>query len=191
MNAVKHVEDIDRIEERRRLFCVTTESKVKELLEFLRDHGRAHYKDMEAVACAGTLNFRRITLLEHGLIHFYENPKTKIKIYEITKKGERILHLLEEIEGLGVDEVNALKVMRSKFTTALLLFIKAHRQTQYTDMMELFKPHTLNAKLHEFCALELVEYHLKRVNARKGWYEITEKGIKALELFDEIVKELK
>jgi len=72
----------------------------KQILEFLDEHGKGQYKEMEKFMNTGTLNHRLRDLLGLGLVshHSERNPK-KRQWYEITENGKQALqHLRALIE---------------------------------------------------------------------------------------------
>ncbi len=87
-----------------------------------------------------------------------------------------------------MDEKNdILKLLGSKGTFAILRCLHEHGTRQYKDLMEFVNIPTLNDRLRRLLQLKLIEHHLERVNTRKEWYSLTEKGKQVLNHLETIV----
>lgn len=73
--------------EKEHLFKIVTTAKAKELLEYLNDHNKVRYKDLNKFINPGTLNNRLHEFYSLGFITYTGKPKRKL--YEITEKGIR------------------------------------------------------------------------------------------------------
>ncbi len=54
--------------------------------------------------------------------------------------------------------------------------------------MEFVNTPTLNDRLRRLLQYKLIEHHLERVNTRKEWYSLTEKGRQVLNHLETIVR---
>ena len=69
-----------------------------------------------------------------------------------------------------------LKVLGAKGAFEVLVYLDVHETAQYRDLMEFVNTPTLNTRLRQLLTFNLVSHHLERVETRKEWYELTEKG---------------
>ncbi len=77
-----------------------------------------------------------------------------------------------------------LKVLGAKGAFDVLIYLDVHETAQYRDLMKFVNTPTLNTRLRQLLTFNLVSHHLERVETRKEWYKLTEKG-------KEVVKHLK
>ncbi len=82
----------------------------------------------------------------------------------------------------------ALKVFGAKGTKKVLEFLNQHVRAQYKEMGEFKNLGTLNIRLNELLDLGLISHHLERVETRREWYELTEKGKQALKYLRALVE---
>ncbi len=67
-----------------------------EILQYLVDHGKSQYSDLEPLASTYTLSTRLGQLLEYGVVeHHFEKTKTRKEWYEITEKGRKVLESMK------------------------------------------------------------------------------------------------
>lgn len=88
-------------------------------------------------------------------------------------------------------EEDFLKLLGAKGTKQILDFIGLHGTAQYRQLMEFVNTPTLNARLRDLLIFGIICHHLERVETRKEWYELTEKGKKALQHLQELAKLIK
>jgi len=69
-----------------------------------------------------------------------------------------------------------LKVLGAKGAFDVLIYLDEHETAQYRDLMEFVNTPTLNTRLRQFLTFNIISHHLERVETRKEWYELTEKG---------------
>ncbi len=77
-----------------------------------------------------------------------------------------------------------LKVLGAKGAFDVLVYLDEHETAQYRNLMGFVNTPTLNTRLRQLLTFEIISHHLERVETRKEWYELTEKG-------KEVVKHLK
>ena len=66
-------------------------------------------------------------------------------------------------------------------TGACLILSRAEKEkVQHKELNEFLNSHTLNARLHQFLMLGLIEHHISKIGKRTEWYTITEKGKETL-----------
>ena len=53
-------------------------------------------------------------------------------------------------------------------------------KANYQQLCQFINTHTLNTRLRELLIYGLIQHHMQRLERREEWYEITEKGRKAL-----------
>jgi DNA-binding HxlR family transcriptional regulator len=68
------------------------------ILQYLRNNGKAQYKDFSLSISPSTLNTRFSKLLGFGFIeHHFQRGSIREEWYEITEKGKRISECLEDL----------------------------------------------------------------------------------------------
>lgn len=82
------------------LFTLLGSKGTKKILQYLCEHGKAQYTDLDLDISLPTLNLRLPLLLKFNLIEHHMARETKRREwYEITEKGKKIFeHLREMIE---------------------------------------------------------------------------------------------
>ncbi len=72
------------------------------ILEYLNDHGKSRYKDLECLTSTYSLSTRLKQLLKCNLIeHHFEKEETRTGWYTITEKGRKALTILKLFEELA------------------------------------------------------------------------------------------
>ena len=105
-----------------------------------------------------------------------KEEKSKEEKMNITRESR------DEIENKGgekmeeIREKDFLKLLSAKGTREILEFMNQHGTVQYKQMMQFVNTPTLNQRLRELLIFGLISHHLERVETRREWYEITEKG---------------
>ena len=99
---------------------------------------------------------------------------------EIEKKGG--------VRMEGNRERDLLKLLGAKGTREILELMSQHGTVQYKQMMGFVNTPTLNQRLRDLLIFGLISHHLERVETRREWYEITEKGKQALEYLRALVE---
>jgi DNA-binding PadR family transcriptional regulator len=124
-----------------------------------------------------------------GFIAFHsEKRKKSKKWYEITEKGRTILTYLQEIAALEPERTDRfLKLLGAKHTKSMLTIISEHGKTRHMVLMEFFNPTIINITLRRLIIFGLIKYTMEKIEKRREWYEITDKGKKVLQLLDTIV----
>ncbi len=170
----------------RKLLNLLGAKHTKALLEFINEHGKTTYTDLTSVAGPSTLHTRTIDLLLCGFIVFHSEKKRKW--YEITEKGRTVLKYLQDIADLEPEKKEQfLKLLGAKHTKAILGFINEHGKTRHMDMMDSFNPTIITLTLRSLLIFGLIQYTMEKIEKRKEWYEITEKGKTVLQLLDAVV----
>ena len=72
------------------------------------------------------------------------------------------------------------KILGKKGSVVIVRFLEEHGTARYTELQQLVSTHTLNARIKDLMQLGLIQHYLVRENVRKEWYELTEKGKRAL-----------
>ncbi len=78
-------------------------------------------------------------------------------------------------------ERDFLKLLGAKGTREILEFMNQHGTVHYRQMMGFVNTPTLNQRLRELLIFGLISHHCERIERRREWYEITEKGKHVLE----------
>ncbi len=102
-------------------------------------------------------------------------PKNEIE----NKGGERME---------GNSERCFLKLLGAKGTREILELMNQHSTVQYKEMMGFVNTPTLNKRLRDLLIFGLISHHLERVETRREWYEITEKGKQALQYLRALIE---
>ncbi len=79
-----------------------------------------------------------------------------------------------------------IKILGSKATRRILLFLEKEEKARYKELQEFVNTHTLNTRLKELLEHDLIQHHMVREDTRKEWYEPTERGRKVLQLLNEL-----
>lgn len=87
-----------------------------------------------------------------------------------------------------VMERDTLRLITSRPTREILDFLDLHGKVQYKDLMPVISVHTLNSRLHDFLDLKIVEHHMERLEMRREWYELTDKGRKVVQFLKDIAQ---
>ena len=85
-------------------------------------------------------------------------------------------------------EERFLKLISSKSVRDILKYLNEHETTQHADLDAFMNTSTLNMKLNELLAFNLIKHHLDKSDIRKEWYTITEKGKKILQYLEDMIK---
>lgn len=161
--------------QKRMLMKIVGARKAKEILEYLKEHGPTRYKELNRLISTGTLNERLGELSDSGLIQ-----SEKRGLYEPTEKGKKVLQYLQ-----GIEE-DVLKLLTLRYIIEMLERIKEEKQMRGTDLMDyIHQPPYI--KLSKLCSLGLVDHKIEKLEKRKEWFEITEKGKKVLQIVDDLV----
>jgi DNA-binding HxlR family transcriptional regulator len=81
-----------------------------------------------------------------------------------------------------------LKLLGSRYTKQILEFIDENSHTQYKEMKGTFSISILNARLRDLMIFGLIHRNLEKVEKRREWYEITDRGKKVLAYLRELEK---
>jgi DNA-binding HxlR family transcriptional regulator len=85
-------------------------------------------------------------------------------------------------------EEQFLKLISSRSARDILQYLNEHDTAQHADLNAFINTSTLNMKLNELLALDLITHHLDKSGIRKEWYTITEKGKKILQCLENMIK---
>ena len=92
-------------EEIRKLLKLVGSAKTVEILEYLREHGKAQHRDFNTFTNTHTLNTRLIQLIKFKLIeHHYERLNVRLEWYTLTKRGEHILAYVDSVAKVAAKE---------------------------------------------------------------------------------------
>lgn len=80
------------------------------------------------------------------------------------------------------------KMLGSKAAVEILQVFSTQEKVRYKDLLGLVNTHTLNARIRDFLSYGLIEHHITREETRKEWYELTEKGMRVLEILNELAE---
>ena len=75
-----------------------------------------------------------------------------------------------------------------KGTVPILRYMNEKGEAQYVELIRLINVVSLNTRLKQLLHFGLIEHHLERLELRREWYSITDKGKKILNHLDEIVE---
>ena len=81
-----------------------------------------------------------------------------------------------------------LKMLGAEGTMRILKFLDQHSRGRYKHMKEFSNTHTLNRRLKQLMSFGMVRHHLDKTEARTEWYELTERGRKALQYARELLE---
>ena len=79
-----------------------------------------------------------------------------------------------------------MKVIGSKGTKEILEFLDENGEGQYKHFCQFLDTHVVNKRLRQFLKLGLVEHHLTKLEKKREWYTITDKGRKVVHLLREM-----
>ena len=85
------------------------------------------------------------------------------------------------------EEEAFLKMIGQKGTVPVLKFLN-EKEAQYKDLIHLVNVVSLNTRLKQLLYFGLIEHHLERIEKRREWYSITDKGRKILNHLNEILE---
>ena len=85
------------------------------------------------------------------------------------------------------EEEEFLKMIGLKGTVPVLRLLN-EKEAQYKDLMQLADVDSLNTRLRQLLRFGLIEHHLERIETRREWYSITDKGRKILNYLNEILE---
>ena len=85
------------------------------------------------------------------------------------------------------EEEAFLKMIGLKGTVPVLKFLN-EKEAQYKDLIRLATVDSLNTRLRQLLRFGLIEHHLERIEIRREWYSITDKGRKILNYLNEILE---
>ena len=83
-------------------------------------------------------------------------------------------------------EEQFIKLITSKGARDILKYLNGHKTAQHADLDAFMNTSTLNMKLNELLAFNLIKHHLDKSDIRKEWYTITEKGKKILQYLEDM-----
>ncbi|KYK36118.1 MAG: winged helix-turn-helix transcriptional regulator [Theionarchaea archaeon] len=81
-----------------------------------------------------------------------------------------------------------IKMLGAKATKNILQFLDKEEKARYKQLQEFVNTHTLNTRIKELLAYDLIQHHMVREETRKEWYEPTERGRKVLGLLNELAE---
>jgi len=73
-----------------------------------------------------------------------------------------------------------MKMIGSKGTKEILEFLDENGKVQYKHFCQFMDTHVVNKRLRQLLKFGLVEHHLTKVEKKREWYTITDKGKKVL-----------
>ena len=86
------------------------------------------------------------------------------------------------------EEEEFLKMIGLKGTLPVLKFLDERGEAQYGELTHLVNVVSLNTRLKQLLHFGLIEHHLERLELRREWYTITDRGREILDHLNEIVK---
>ena len=86
------------------------------------------------------------------------------------------------------EEEAFLKMIGLKGTVPILRYLNEKGEAQYVELIRLINVVSLNTRLKQLLHFKLIQHHLERLELRREWYSITDKGKKILNHLDEIVE---
>ncbi len=89
------------------------------------------------------------------------------------------------------NEEDFLKLLGAKGTKQILEFLGRNSTAQYRQLMDFVNTPTLNTRLRDLLLFGIVSHHLERVETRREWYELTEKGKQVLQVLQELLELIK
>ncbi len=89
------------------------------------------------------------------------------------------------------EELDIIKILGSRGTREILQYLNTHGKGRYINFKGFAATFTLNTRLRELMKLGLIEHHVIRIERKREWYTITEKGKKVLEYMEKIIEVVK
>ena len=86
------------------------------------------------------------------------------------------------------EELDIIKILGSRGTRQILQYLNRHGKGRYINLRGFAATFTINTRLRELMKLGLIEHHFIRVERKREWYTITEKGKKVLEYVEKIME---
>jgi len=86
------------------------------------------------------------------------------------------------------EEKEFLKMIGLKGTVPVLKFLNEKGEAHHGDFAHLVNVVSLNTRLRQLLRFGLIEHHLERIETRREWYSITDKGRKILNRLNEILE---
>ena len=86
------------------------------------------------------------------------------------------------------EEEEFLKMIGLKGTMPILRFMNEKGEAQYTDLMQLINVVSLNTRLKQLLHFRLIQHNMERLELRREWYTVTEKGRKVLNYLNEVLE---
>ena len=86
------------------------------------------------------------------------------------------------------EEEAFLKMIGLKGTVPILRYMNKKGEAQYVELIRLINVVSLNTRLKQLLHFGLIQHHLERLELRREWYSITDKGRKILNRLDEILE---
>lgn len=178
--------------EEKEVFRVLLSWNGRQVLEFLDSHGESRYKDLMGIQNPYLLNTSLFPFLKLGLVdHHLEKLEVRKEWYELTEKGRTILEILRNMgKIMGTEEEVFFRLLSQSYTKEVLEFINERGKVRYKDCLTSFNSYTLNMRLRDLCSHKLVEHHIKNVDTRREWYQITEEGRKVVRAMKALREEL-
>ena len=81
-----------------------------------------------------------------------------------------------------------LKMIGLKGTMPILHYLNEKGEAQYTDLMKLINVVSLNTRLKQLLHFRLIQHNMERLELRREWYTVTEKGRKVLNYLNEVLQ---
>lgn len=88
---------------------------------------------------------------------------------------------------MNEEGVDLIKILGSQGTRKILEYLNTHDTGRYMNFKEFAATYTINTRLKELLKLELIEHHVVRVERKREWYTITEKGKKICEYMEKML----
>ncbi len=89
---------------------------------------------------------------------------------------------------MNENKLDILKIIGSRGTRQILQYLNKHGEGRYINLRGLASTHTINVRIRELMKLGLVEFHVVRLDKKREWYTITEKGKKVLGYMEKIME---
>ncbi|KYK36391.1 MAG: winged helix-turn-helix transcriptional regulator [Theionarchaea archaeon] len=88
----------------------------------------------------------------------------------------------------GKRNKNFLKLLGSKGTADILLYLEEHGATQHKEFDLPISRFTLDERLRQLLKFGLITHRLTRENVKKEWYEITDAGRKTVKHLKRLIE---
>jgi DNA-binding HxlR family transcriptional regulator len=85
-------------------------------------------------------------------------------------------------------EEEFLRLIGLRGTMFILRYLNDHDTGQYKDLKECMNTHSLNQRLRTLLDFTLVEHHCVKIEKKKEWYTLTEKGKHVLMLIEKTIE---